>query len=85
MTAGPEQDALAAQAQGAGERAEARHQAEALAQHQSSGSAVVVEQALTSDDISVVWSVGDTTAQPTLIPSQPPPVNSSERDPRGPA
>jgi hypothetical protein len=82
MTAIPDQDALAAQAQGAGEAAEARHQAEALAQHQSSGSATVIEQALTADDIAVTWSTVDTGASPTLVPSSPPPVNSADRDPR---
>jgi hypothetical protein len=81
VTATPEQDALAAQAQGAGERAEARHQAEAQAQHQTSGSTVVVEQALTADDIAVTWSTVDTAASPTLVPSSPPAVNSAERDP----
>jgi regulator of protease activity HflC (stomatin/prohibitin superfamily) len=82
MTAGPEQDALAAQAQGAGEAAEARHQAEAQAQHQVSDSTQVVEQALTADDIAVTWSTVDTGASPTLVPSEPRPVNSADRDPR---
>jgi hypothetical protein len=83
MTATPDQDALAAQAQGAGEAAEARHQAEALAIHNATGSTVTVEAAATSDDIAVGWlPSGETTAQPSLVPSSPPPVNSADRDPR---
>jgi hypothetical protein len=84
MTAGPEQDQLAAATQAKGQAAEARHQAEAQAQHQVTGSTVVVEQASTPDDIAVTWSTVDTAASPTLIPSTPPAVNSAERDPSDP-
>jgi hypothetical protein len=81
VTAGPKQDQLAAATQAKGEAAEVRHQAEAQAQHQASGSTVVVEQAATPDDVSVVWSTADTTAQPTLVPSEPPPVGQYRGDP----
>jgi hypothetical protein len=81
VTASPAEDATAAAAQAGGEAAAAAHQAAAQAQHQASGSTVVVEQASTPDDHAVSWTAADTTAQPTLIPSSPPPVNSAERDP----
>jgi hypothetical protein len=85
VTAGPSENAAAAAAQAAGEAAESKHMADARAQHQASGSTVVVEQASTPDDHAVSWSNADTSASPTLVPSSPPAVNSSERDPRGPA
>jgi hypothetical protein len=75
MTAGPREDQRAGQAQAAGEAAEARHQADARAQHQASGSTVVVEQASTPDDVAVLWSSSDTSGSPTLVPSSPPEVN----------
>jgi hypothetical protein len=80
MTADAREDAVAASAQAAGEAAEARHLAEAQAQHQASGSAVVVEQASTPDDVAVSWSNTDNAASPSLSPSTPRPVNSFERD-----
>jgi hypothetical protein len=80
MTAEAQEDAAAAQAQAAGEAAEARHQADAEAQHQASGSTVVVEQPSTPDAQAVAWSPTDNSAQPTLQPSQPPATNSYERD-----
>jgi hypothetical protein len=78
MTATPDQDQLAAQAQAAGEAAEARHQSDALAVHEASGSAVTIEAAAPSDDVAVSWSNADTTAQPVLRPSSPPPVGQYE-------
>jgi hypothetical protein len=85
MTAGPAENAAAVATQAKGEAAEARHQADAQAQHQASGSTVVVEDASTADDVSVSWiPSGDNAAQATLVPSSPPPVNSAERDPSDP-
>ena len=77
MTAGPSEDATAAATQAKGEAAAAAHEADTQAQHQASGSTVVVEQASTPDDVAVQWSPADTTASPSLVPSQPPPVNRS--------
>jgi hypothetical protein len=75
VTAGPQEDQRAANAQAAGEAAEAKHTADALAQHQASGSAVVVEDVATPDDVSVGWfGSGSNAAQPTLRPSEPAPV-----------
>jgi hypothetical protein len=84
MTATPSEDALAAATQAKGEAADRRHQTDSWAQHAIAGSSVVVEQASLTDDISVQWSPADTTAQPSLQPSSPPPVNSYERDPGDP-
>jgi hypothetical protein len=78
MTATPAEDALAAQTQAAGEAADARHQADALAVHEASGSAVTIEAAASSDDVAVSWSNADTTAQPVLRPTDPPPVGQYE-------
>jgi hypothetical protein len=80
MTATPAEDSTAASAQAQGETAARQHEADALAQHQASGSAMVTEQAQTPDDHAVAWQAADTTAQPTLVPSTPPAVNSFERD-----
>jgi hypothetical protein len=84
MTATPAEDQRAGQGQAAGESAAAAHEAAAEAQHQASGSTVVVEAASTSDDVAVSWSNADTSASPSLVPSSPPPVNSSERSPADP-
>ena len=84
MTAEQRENATAASAQAAGEAAAGKHEADARAQHQASGSTVVVEQASTPDSHAVAWSNADATAQPTLVPSTPPPVNSSERDAHDP-
>ena len=85
MTATPAEDQRAGQAQAQGEAADGRHQADAQQQHQASGSAVVVEQVSTPDDIAVAWiPAGDSTAQPTLVPSTPPAVNNLERNPSDP-
>jgi hypothetical protein len=75
MTAGSSENAAAAVAQAAGESAAAAHQAAALAQHAISGSTVAVEAASTPDARAVAWTPADTTAQPTLVPSEPQPVN----------
>jgi hypothetical protein len=75
MTATPEQDARAAQTQAAGEAAAAAHLAAAQAQHQVSGSSVAVEAPATSDDVAVNWTSSvDTSASPTLSPSEPRPI-----------
>jgi hypothetical protein len=55
MTAGPAEDQRAAEAQARGEAAEVRHEADAQAQHQISGSTVAVESAATPDDHAVSW------------------------------
>lgn len=66
MTESPAEDQRAAQAQAAGEAAEARHMADAQAQHQASGSTVVAEQASTPDDTQSHGSVQVLTqAKPT--------------------
>jgi hypothetical protein len=75
MTAGPREDQHAGQAVSQGEAAAAAHQAAALAQHAISGSTVAVEAASTPDAHAVAWTPADTTAQPTLVPSEPQPVN----------
>jgi hypothetical protein len=65
--------------------AEASARADAERQHEVSGSAMVAEQPSTPDDIAVNWTSSvDTTAQPTLTPSEPRPVGSAERDPGDP-
>jgi hypothetical protein len=55
MTADARENQQAAAAVAAGEAAEAKHMADALVQHQISGSATVVEDAATTDDVSVPW------------------------------
>jgi hypothetical protein len=85
MTAGPTEDATAAATQAKGESAARKHEADAVAQHQASGSAKVVEAAATPDDTSVSWFGSGTDAgQANVQPSTPPAVNSSERDPADP-
>jgi hypothetical protein len=85
MTAGPTEDSTAASAQSQGEAASARHLADALAQHQASGSTVVVEPAVTADSHAVSWTNADTTAQPTLVPSEPRPVGQQRQHDGPPA
>jgi hypothetical protein len=79
MTAEARENAQAAAAQAAGESAAAKHASDALAQHRVSGSTVAVEPAVTPDQQSVDWSNADSSAQPTLVPSEPRPVNSLDR------
>jgi hypothetical protein len=55
MTASAEDVARVAQAMAAGVNAEARHLADALAQHGISGSTEAVEAAATPDDVSISW------------------------------
>ena len=71
MTAGPEQDQRAAQAQAAGESAAAKHASDTLAQHRIAGSATAGEQAVTADGHAVSWSTADDAASPSLQPSTP--------------
>ena len=77
VTASEAENAAAAAAMAAGETAALQHMADARQQHQASGSTVVIEQPSTADDISVTWPPGtpDDSAQPTLIPSEPRPIN----------
>jgi hypothetical protein len=74
MTAGQQENAAAAVAMSQGEAAATKHMADALTVHEASGSAVTIEQPSTPDDHAVAWSPADSTAQPTLIPSEPRPV-----------
>src|SRR4029453_17174020 len=81
MTAEAGENDAAAQAQSRGEAAEARHLADTQAQHQASGSTVVVEQASTPDDTAVSWfGSGADAGQANVQPSTPPAVNSYDRD-----
>jgi hypothetical protein len=61
VTAEARENQEAAAAQAAGEAAEGRHQADTQAQHQASGSTVVVEAASTPDDTAVTWTSNQTT------------------------
>jgi hypothetical protein len=72
MTAGPEQDQRAAQAQAAGEAAAAQHDTAAQAQHAISGSTTAVEAAATPDSHAVQWS------EPDGIVSGPTPDNAGQ-------
>ena len=72
MTAGPTENASAAATQAKGESAARQHEADALAQHQASGSAVAVEAAAGPDDTAVQWT------QPHGVVSGPTPDNSDE-------
>jgi hypothetical protein len=68
MTAGQQENAQAAQAQAAGEAADAGHRADAQAQHQISGSTVAVEPASTPDDHAVSWFGSDRSTGPGPSP-----------------
>jgi hypothetical protein len=81
MTASPAEDQRAAQGQAAGEAAEARHMADAQAQHATAGSAVAVEAGAPPDDVSVsCFGSGADVGQANVQPSTPPATNSFDRD-----
>jgi hypothetical protein len=82
VTAESTENQQAAAAQAADEVAEARHMADARAQHEVSGSAVVVENASTPDDVAVAWPGSGPSGQAIVRPSEPPEVN--KRGPHGP-
>ncbi|MGH9288132.1 MAG: hypothetical protein ACRD0V_07575 [Acidimicrobiales bacterium] len=66
----------------AGEAAEARHMADARAQHQIAGSSVAVEAASTPDDVAVDWfGSGADAGEAVVEPSSPPPTNQYEVHP----
>jgi hypothetical protein len=69
MTAGQQENQAAAQAVAAGMAAAAKHEADAQAQHQISGSTVAVEPAATPDDHAVGWFGSDVT--PGRVSPQP--------------
>jgi hypothetical protein len=86
MTAGPREDQRAGQAVAAGEAAAQAHEAAALAQHQASGSAVVVESPTTPDGQAVAWFGSDVTPagvspQPSSSPNVADPLDNSQSQP----
>jgi hypothetical protein len=87
MTAGPQENQLAAQAVAAAEAAEVKHLADALAQHRIVGSTVAIEDARTPDDVAVSWTGSDNhpgpgpSPQPTRAPNVAGPLDDSQSQP----
>ena len=82
MTAGPDEDQRAGQAQAQGETAAHAHESATQQQHTISGSSVAVGAPATPDSHAVGWfGSGANAAEPTLRPTEPRPIGEQGNHP----